>query len=115
MNISVKVITNNTGRYKQKEIFCCQGRMATSGYLRVSSCSSLCKIKCFSIDALGITKKHLNYFMDMSDCMVAHGFLSYQQERLPHLAFSYWTLGTGTKMEDTTVFSSTVTLEQDVF
>lgn len=114
MNISVKVTTNNMGRDKQKEIFCCQGRIATSGYLRVSS-SSLCKIKCFSIDALGITKKHLDYFMDMSDCTVAHGFLSYQQERLPHLAFSYWTLGTGTKMGETMVFSDTVTLEQDVF
>ena len=79
MNTSVKVTTNNMERYKQKEIFCCQGRMATSGYLRVSSSPSLRKIKCFSIDALGIIKKHPDYFMDMSDCTVARGFLSHQQ------------------------------------
>lgn len=78
MNISVKVTTNNMEIQTKGDILL-PGRMATSGYLRVSSSLSLCKIKRFSIDALGIIKKHPDYFMDMSDYTVACGFLSHQQ------------------------------------
>ena len=76
MNISVKVTLITRGGANKRRYFAAKGGwlpLATSGFLP----PHLCKIKCFSIDALGIIKKHLDYFMHMSDCTVARGFLSF--------------------------------------
>lgn len=83
------------------------------GYLRFLPLH-LCKIKCFSIDALGIIKKHLDYFMDMSDCTVAWFSKSPAVKAAPPDIFLL-DLRHRDQDGETLVFSDTVTLEQMCF